>query len=294
MATKRASLGKNLDALLGQIQTIQAESREQPSSGDALLRLPVEYLSRGRYQPRKEFPPESLQELADSIRSQGIIQPIIVRTLGKNRYEIIAGERRWRAAQLAKIQEVPVIVRDISDEATLAIALIENIQRENLNPIDEANALYRLQQEFSMTHEVVASTVGKSRTAVTNLIRLLQLEAGTKKLLESQKLSLGHAKVLLALSGHSQTQLSEKIVAQNLSVRETERLVASIQKPVSLTPGGKKTSPDVRRLEENLSGQLGANVVIHQHPKGHGKLVIHYHSLDELEGILEKIALTAP
>jgi ParB family transcriptional regulator, chromosome partitioning protein len=290
MAIKRASLGKNLDALLGQIQTIQTISQEQPLTTDALLRLPVEYLSRGHYQPRKEFPPESLQELADSIRSQGIIQPIIVRTIGKNRYEIIAGERRWRAAQLAKIQEVPVIVRDISDEATLAIALIENIQRENLNPIDEAHALYRLQQEFSMTHEAVASTVGKSRTAITNLIRLLQLEPNTKKLVELEKLSLGHAKVLLALSGHAQTQTAEKVVAQNLSVRETERLIASLQKPAPHKQGHKASLPDIRSLEETLSGKFGAKVMIQQHSKGHGKLVISYYSLDELEGILEKIA----
>lgn len=290
MPTKRSPLGKNLNALLGQIQTIQTASREETlvTSTDTLQRLPVEYLSRGRYQPRKDFPPESLQELADSIRAQGIIQPIIVRALSKDRYEIIAGERRWRAAQLAQMQEVPVVIRDISDEATLAIALIENIQRENLNPMDEANALYRLQKEFAMTHETIAKTVGKSRTVITNLLRLLQLELSVKKLVESQRLSVGHAKVLLALSGFTQTQLAEKIVAQNLSVRETERLVAELQKAKS--PGSLRTtrSPDIRRLETKVSEQLGAKVAIQQHPKGHGKLIISYHSVDELEGILER------
>jgi ParB family transcriptional regulator, chromosome partitioning protein len=290
MPPKRSPLGKNLNALLGQIQTIQTASREETlaTSTDTLLRLPVEYLSRGRYQPRKEFPPESLQELADSIRAQGIIQPIIVRALSKDRYEIIAGERRWRAAQLAQMQEVPVVIRDISDEATLAIALIENIQRENLNPMDEANALYRLQKEFAMTHETIAKTVGKSRTVITNLLRLLQLELNVKKLVESQRLSVGHAKVLLALSGFTQTQLAEKIVAQNLSVRETERLVAELQK--TKLPGSlrKTRSPDIRRLETKVSEQLGAKVMIQQHPKGHGKLIINYHSVDELEGILER------
>lgn len=289
MAIKRSSLGKNLDALLGQIQTIQASSAEH-ASADALLQLPIEYLSRGRYQPRKDFPPESLQELSDSIRSQGIIQPIVVRNIGDKRYEIIAGERRWRAAQLAEMQEVPVIVRDISDEATLAIALIENIQRENLNPIDEAQALYRLQQEFALTHEGIAQMVGKSRTAVTNLIRLLQLESATKKFIESRQISLGHAKVLLALPGSTQRELAEKIVAQHLSVRETENLVANLQKPATQTLVQRKILPDIKRLQEKLSEQLGAKVIIQQHPKGHGKLIISYYSVDELEGILEQMA----
>lgn len=284
--TKRSSLGKNLDALLGQIQTIRAVSQEK--SSEDLKRLPIEYLSRGQYQPRKDFPPESLQELANSIRSQGIIQPIIVRSIAEKRYEIIAGERRWRAAQLAGLAEVPVVVRSISDEAALAIALIENIQRENLNPVDEASALSRMQQEFSLTHEKIAEMVGKSRAAVTNLIRLLQLEPDVKKWVENQKISLGHAKVLLTLEGKRQIQAAEAVVAGSLSVRETERFVAQLQKPPQ-AKRKKTVLPDIRRLEEQLALQLGSKVTIQQHPKGHGKLVISYFSLDELEGILEKL-----
>jgi len=284
---KRSSLGKNLDALLGQIETIQAVSQEKPSS-DALMQVSIESLSRGQYQPRKDFPSESLRELADSIRSQGIIQPIVVRAVANKRYEIIAGERRWRAAQLAGLQVVPVVVRSISDEAALAMALIENIQRENLNPMDEANALYRLQKEFSLTHEAIATIVGKSRATVTNLMRLLQLELEVKKWVENQKISLGHAKVLLALSGRQQTQVAEKIVAQDLSVRATEQLVAQLQKPAK-PPLKKTTLPDVKRLEEQLAEQLCAKVAIQQSAQGKGKLVISYHSLDELEGILEKV-----
>lgn len=284
---KRSSLGKNLDALLGQIQTIQAVSQEKPSE-DALVQMPIEYLSRGQYQPRKDFPLESLRELADSIRSQGIIQPIVVRSLGQKRYEIIAGERRWRAAQLAELAVVPVIVRSISDEAALAMALIENIQRENLNPMDEALALSRLQQEFALTHEAIAKMVGKSRTVVSNFIRLLQLDADVKKMMEKQQLSLGHAKVLLSLSGQQQVQAAEQVIAKDLSVRETEQLVAQLQKPAQ--PKAKKAgSPDVRRLEQQLAECLGAKVAIRQGAKGQGKLVISYYSLDELEGILEQM-----
>lgn len=283
---KRSSLGKNLDALLGQIQTIQTASQEKTLDG--LIHLPVEYLSRSQYQPRKEFSPESLQELADSIRSQGIIQPIVVRTLSEKRYEIIAGERRWRAAQMVGLQNVPVIVQTVSNEAALAMALIENIQRENLSAIEEANALYRLQQEFALTHEEVAQTVGKSRTAVTNLIRLLQMETEVKRLLESQTLSFGHAKVLLALKGHQQVQAAKTVVSRELSVRATEQLVLNLQKPTSRYKGTKARLPDVRNLEEKISDSLGARVCIQQNSKGRGKLVIYYSTIDELDGIMEK------
>lgn len=283
---KRASLGKNLDALLGQIQTIQAVGHE--NSTEALLQMPIEYLSRGQYQPRKNFPPESLQELADSIQSQGIIQPLVVRQLGERRYEIIAGERRWRAAQLAKFATVPVIVREISDQTALAMALIENIQREALNPIDEANALQRLQQEFRLTQEAVALMIGKSRVAVTHLLRLLKLETPVKKALVAGQLSLGHAKVLLGIVGQPQIYVAEQVIARGLSVRETERLVLQRQAPNKPTP--KKTAlPDIERLEQQLADQLGADVVIQQHTKGHGKLIIRYHSLDELEGIITQM-----
>ncbi len=284
--TKRPSLGKNFDVLLGQIQTIQAVS--QGKVAEDLKRLPIEYLSRGQYQPRKHFSSESLQELANSIRSQGIIQPIVVRSIASNRYEIIAGERRWRAAQLAGLQEVPVIVRSISDEAALAIALIENIQRENLNPIDEAAALYRMQQEFSLTHEKIAEMVGKSRATVTNLIRLLQLDPDVKRWVEEQKISLGHAKVLLALEGKKQLQAAEAILSENLSVREAERLISQLQKQ-SQTKRKKTFSPDVKRLEEQLALKLGAKVAIQHNAEGRGKLVISYYSFDELEGILERL-----
>lgn len=284
--TKRASLGKNLDALLGQIQTIQAVGHNK--STESLWQMPIEYLSRGQYQPRKDFPPESLQELADSIQSQGIIQPLVVRQLGERRYEIIAGERRWRAAQLAKFATVPVIVREISDQTALAMALIENIQREALNPIDEANALQRLQQEFRLTQEAVALMIGKSRVAVTHLLRLLKLETPVKKALVAGQLSLGHAKVLLGIVGQPQIYVAEQVVAGGLSVRETERLVLQRQTPNK--PTAKKTVlPDIERLEQQLADQLGANVVIQQHTKGHGKLIIRYHSLDELEGIIERV-----
>lgn len=286
--SKRTSLGKNFNTLLGQIQTIQAVS--QGKSIEDLRRLPIEYLSSGQYQPRKDFPPESLQELANSIRSQGIIQPIIVRSIADRRYEIIAGERRWRAAQLAGLHEVPVVIRSISDEAALAIALIENIQRENLNPLDEAAALSRMQQEFSLTHEKIAEMIGKSRAAVTNLIRLLQLEPEVRKWVEQQKISLGHAKVLLALEGKKQLQAAEAILEKNLSVREAERLVSQLQLQKLPQAKAKKTVlPDIKRLEEQLALQLGAKVTISQNAKGRGKLVISYYSLDELEGILEQI-----
>lgn len=286
MATKRSSLGKNLDVLLGQIQTIQAVAQaKEPVEG--LVHLPVEYLSRGQYQPRRDFAEEPLKELADSIRAQGIIQPIIVRRINENRYEIIAGERRWRAAQMAGLQDVPVVVRAFSDEAALAAALIENIQREDLNPIEQANALYRLQQEFSLTHEEIAQTVGKSRTAVTNFIRLLQLDSVVKAWIESQTLSLGHAKVLLALSGQQQIEAAKMVIARHLSVRETEHLVAQLQKPLSSKPP-KKVLPDIKRLEAKFSDQLGAKVLIQPTKGGQGRVVIYYHSMDEFEGIFER------
>lgn len=285
---KRPSLGKNLDALLGQIQTIQATAPTKPAEG--LRQLPVEYLSRGVYQPRTDFSPDSLQALADSIRAQGIIQPIIVRELGEKRYEIIAGERRWRAAQIAGLQTVPVVVRPLSDEAALAVALIENIQRDDLNPIEEATALYRLQQEFSLTHEEIAKMVGKSRAAVTNFIRLLQLESDVKKQVEAKTLSLGHAKVLLALHGQQQIAVANRVIAHHLSVRETELLVSQQSASSSPVPQ-KKISPDIQRLETQFSEQLGTKVSIQQTNKGQGKVVIYYHSLEEFEGIFERLGV---
>lgn len=287
---KKRGLGRNLDVLLSKAPTpIHAPVKTTSREGE-LRFLAIELLQRGRYQPRKDFSAESLQELADSISVQGIIQPLVVRAIGNNRYEIVAGERRWRAAQTAGLSEVPALIKEIPDESALAIALIENIQRENLNPIEEAVALQRLLDEFAMTHQQVAQAVGKSRSTVTNLLRLLSLQPDIKILLEQNKLEMGHAKALLALDGLTQSQLANKIISQGLSVRETERLVNQWQKPkVNANGSIKKIDPDIQRLQQKLSDQLGALVVFQQGKKGSGKMVIHYNTLDELEGILTRI-----
>lgn len=294
---KKRGLGRNLEVLLSRtkspvemkpISTIVTSSATV--EGIELHHLPIELLQRGRYQPRKEFPEEKMQELANSIRVQGIIQPIIARLVMNGRYEIIAGERRWRAAQLAGLKEVPVIVKEIQDDSALAIALIENIQRENLNPIEEAIALQRLLDEFSMTHQQIAHSVGKSRTTVTNLLRLLSLQPDVKSLVEQGKLEMGHARALLALTGDWQSKLAQKICAESLSVRETERLVSQWQNPTTKANGlSKEIDPDIQKLQQKLSGQLGALVVFQQTAKGKGKMVIHYNNLNELEGILARI-----
>lgn len=287
---KKRGLGRNLEVLLSRTKPLDEATSFVPSAGLELQQLPIELLQRGRYQPRKEFPPEKMEELADSIRAQGIIQPIIARAIANGRYEIIAGERRWRAAQLAGLSEVPVLVKEIADKAALAIALIENIQRENLNPIEEAIALQRLLDEFSMTHQQIAHSVGKSRTMVTNLLRLLSLQPEVKTLVEQGKLEMGHARALLALTGASQSKLAQKICVEELSVRETERLVSQWQNPTTKPNGlSKEIDPDIQKLQQQLSGQLGALVVFQQGAKGKGKMVIHYNNLDELEGILARI-----
>lgn len=289
----KRGLGKNLDALLSRPKpnvVIAPQQTVTSSNPHELRQLPVDLLQRGRYQPRKDFAAESLQELANSIKVQGIIQPILVRPIANQRYEIIAGERRWRAAQLAGLSAVPVIIKTISDDEALPIALIENIQREDLNPIEEAIALQRLLDEFSLTHEEVATAVGKSRSTITNLLRLLSLPAEIKIFLEQKKLEMGHARALLALEITLQSQLAKKIISEELSVRETEYLVKQWQKPKA-TPNGlaKKTDPDIQRLQQKLTDQLGALVVFQHNSKGNGKMVIHYNNLDELEGILTKI-----
>ncbi|WP_114835148.1 ParB/RepB/Spo0J family partition protein [Aquicella lusitana] len=289
MMVKKRGLGKSLDALLAYTGT-EARVAQEPGAEaqwqEKLSQLPVDQIQRGKYQPRREMDPESLQELANSIRSQGIIQPLIVRPVG-DKYEIIAGERRFRAAQLVGLNEVPVIIRVIPDEAAVAIALIENIQRENLNPVEEAIALQRLIEEFGMTHQQVAEAVGKSRTSVTNLLRLLALPDEVKKLIEQGMLEMGHARTLITLPAAIQLEAAQVIVARGLSVRETENLVRRLQSP-SDTQKSKSMDPDIVHLQEKLSHQLKLRVAIHCNAKGKGKLVIHYRNLRELDNLLSQ------
>lgn len=286
---KKRGLGKSLDALLA----YTSSEREQPhsdvdnSTQEKLASLGVEQIQRGKYQPRREMDSAALEDLANSIRSQGIIQPLIVRPVG-SKYEIIAGERRWRAAQLAGLTEVPVIIRQIPDEAAIAMALIENIQRENLNPIEEAAALERLIIEFGMTHQMVAEAVGKSRTSVTNLLRLLALPDEVKNLLERGLLEMGHARTLITLPEAVQLETAQLIVDRKLSVREAENLVRKLQTPQPENATRKYQDPDIMHLQDSLSKQLKLRVAIQCNAKGRGKLVIHYKSLAELDGILSQ------
>ena len=301
MANKRKSLGRGLGALLG-------ESARQ-ASADAPVRdagapdsatpvgqreLPVDLLQRGRYQPRIDMRKDTLDELADSIRAQGIVQPIAVRPLtasgGEQRYEIIAGERRWRAAQLAGLSQVPVVVHDVSDTEAVAMALIENIQREDLNPLEEARALSRLISEFDMTHQQGADAVGRSRAAVSNLLRLLDLADEVQALVESRKIDMGHARALLGVgSAKAQLALAHEVASKGLSVRDTERRVRALNAPEKKpATTSKRKDPDIQRLETELQQKLGATVSL-RHANGKGSLTISYSSLDELEGILEHI-----
>ena len=290
MVAKRQSLGKGLDALLGFAEDVTADQElaideNKPSDG-ALKQIPVEFLQRGEYQPRREFNSDSLQELADSIASQGLIQPIVVREIAQNKYEIIAGERRWRAVQLAGLDTIPAMVREISDQTTIAMALIENIQREDLNAIEESQALIRLQDEFNLTQQQVAQAVGKSRSAVTNLMRLATLQPLVQQQLERGDIELGHAKCLLALEGETQVSAARTVASEGLTVRQTEVLVKKLQSPTL----GKKsiTTPnqDIVNLQTELSEKLGAAVKIQHGSRGSGKLTISYNSVDELDGIL--------
>lgn len=275
---------------LGQLLSTPVESISQPANtnGTQLCYLGIERLQPGQYQPRQRdtIDKVKLAELAESIKAHGIIQPIVVRKLSSARYEIIAGERRWRAAQLAQISEVPVIIKTVSDENVMAMALIENIQRENLNPLEEAEALYRLLHEFDLTHEEIAQSVGKSRTAITNYLRLLQLCPSVKRLLGQGELSMGHAKVILPLEEKQQIEAATMIVEKSLSVREAEKLVKQLQTPKKIKTNP-PIDPDVTRLENNLSDKLGAVVSLRHTSQGKGKIVIQYNSLDELDGILE-------
>ena len=296
MAVKRKGLGRGLDALLGgALPAIGEEAVEE------LREIPVDLIQPGKYQPRMHMHPESLQDLADSIKAQGLVQPIVVRLLSgasqdakpvsERHYEIIAGERRWRAAQMAGLHQIPAVVRDVPDRAAMAMALIENIQRENLNPLEEAQALQRLVSEFSMTHQQASEAVGRSRAAVTNLLRLLELGDAVKEQVEQGNLEMGHARALLALKGTAQTDAARRVVARHLSVRDTENLVRRLLKEnggaVSRNP--RRVDPNIRQLETELTRKLGAKVSIEGGSGGKGKLIIHYTSLDELDGILGRI-----
>jgi len=290
MATKRQSLGKGLDALLGIAEDINADQKlasdGRVEADGGLQKIPVEFLQRGEYQPRREFNSDSLQELADSIASQGMIQPIVVREIADHKYEIIAGERRWRAAQLAGLDSVPAIVREISDQTTIAVALIENIQREDLNAIEESQALIRLQDEFNLTQQQVAEAVGKSRSAVTNLMRLASLQPAVQQQLERGDIELGHAKCLLALEGESQILAARTVASEGLTVRQTEVLVKKLQNPQNQQKPKTTINQDIVNLQNQLSDKLGAAVKIQHGAKGSGKLTISYNSVDELDGIL--------
>jgi ParB family chromosome partitioning protein len=282
MIHKKRGLGRGLSELLGDVASSPAQEKPQD-----VQKLPIEFLQRGKYQPRRDMDPEKLKELSDSIAAQGIIQPIIVRKLLDDKYEIIAGERRWRAAQLAELQEVPVLVKDIDDRSVMAVALIENIQREDLNALEEADALHRLLDEFELTHQQIAEAVGKSRATVSNLLRLLDLAAEVKTMLGKGQLEMGHARALLGLDDAKQVEIANKVVKQGLTVRAVEKLVReqNQEKPVVV----KKVDPDTLRLQRQLSERTGAKVEINHQENGKGKLIFSYTSLEELEGIINKL-----
>ncbi|MFA6036713.1 MAG: ParB/RepB/Spo0J family partition protein [Legionellales bacterium] len=283
---KKPSLGTPLDSLLSSV-LLEPEVGQKAQ----LKYLPIEQCQRSPYQPRKEFKPDALAELAQSIRTQGVIQPIVVRQLGVETYEIIAGERRWRAAQQAELTEIPAVIREVSDEAALAMALIENLQREDLNPLEEALALNRLMNEFGLTHQEAADVVGKSRTAVTNLLRLLTLRSEVKTMLEQGDLEMGHARALLALKGNAQIKVAHIIVAKDLSVRQTEKIVRQmLHSEEFINKAVQAVDPDIKTLEVKLSERFGTAVAIAHSRAGHGKLVFRYNTLEELDGILEKMA----
>ncbi|MCB1687392.1 MAG: ParB/RepB/Spo0J family partition protein [Halioglobus sp.] len=299
MSVKKRGLGRGLDALLGAGRTVQPVSLDTPdlqgessaSIEGALLReLPVDLIQRGKYQPRRDMEQESLRELADSIIAQGVMQPIVVRPISNKKFEIIAGERRWRAAQLAGLDVIPAVVRDVSDQAAIAMALIENIQREDLNPIEEAASLARLQREFDLTQQEVATAVGKSRSTVANLLRLMTLQEDVRRLVEHGDLEMGHARALLGLEGANQSQAARMVVAKGLTVRQTEALVRNLLTQKKQPAGNNnKMDPNIRHLQDDLSRRLGAAVSIQHSAKGRGKLVLSYNSLDELDGILSHI-----
>jgi len=299
VSTRKKRLAKDLDLLIGiskaelpvtnTSSAVETASSAQTSK-EGLIFIPLEHLQRGKYQPRREFEKTALAELASSIRTDGVMQPIVVRAISSEKWEIIAGERRWRASQLAGIDRIPAVVREVSDESAIAMALIENIQRENLNAIEEAEALKRLQVEFELSQQQVAERVGKSRSVIANLLRLLTLEPDVRHLIETSQLDTGHAKVLLALEGPKQLKVARQVVSGKLSVRQTESLVKStLAGPNSGDEASTRADPNITKLERDLSGKLGAAVSINHAKAGRGKLVINYSSLDELDGILRRI-----
>ena len=288
MNAKKRGLGKGLDALLGEVSGANLTSSPENSS---LTMLSIDLIERGSFQPRRDFDQDALQSLAGTIKSQGLVQPILVRSLAnKDSYEIVAGERRWRAAQIAGLHDIPVIIKDVSDNEAMCLALIENIQREDLNPLEEAGALERLINELEMTHDAVADAVGRSRPAVSNLLRLLELDDGVKKMLETGKLDMGHARTLLSLSPDKQLESATKIVKQGLSVRATENLVKQLLDVNQHSrPKNDVKDSNITKLENDLSERLAAKVLITHQSSGRGKLQISYNSLAELEGILKRL-----
>ena len=319
MPVKKRGLGRGLDALLSSSKpvpvkpeaktetvapstvattgteaaaedaTTESNTHQGASSGANLKNLPVEFIKPGKYQPRLDIQQEPLEELAESIKAQGLMQPIVVRPIGPDQYEIIAGERRWRATQLAGLDSIPVIIKDVPDDAAIAMALIENIQREDLNPIEEARALKRLQDEFELTQQEVADAVGKSRATITNLLRLMSLVPEVRTFLEHGDLEMGHARALLGLTDETQSEAAKTVISKSLSVRQTEALVRNLQEGKKSKPKEKQSDPDIRHLQDNLSEKLGAQVMIQHTAKGKGKLILKYNSLDELDGILSHI-----
>ena len=287
--SKKRGLGRGLDALLSDAGLAAAGDERVPDASDGLKNVPIDLIERGRFQPRTHFDAEALKSLSDSIRAQGVVQPIVVRPLSKGRYELVAGERRWRAAQAAGLGEIPAVVRELADEAALAIALIENIQREELNPLEEARALRRLVDEFDMTHQAAADAVGRSRASISNALRLLDLAPTVAEMLESGALEMGHARALLTLEPQVQKSAAERIVARRLTVRQAEALVRSLLSPPQVPARANTTDPDIERLEERLSAHLGTQVKVAHRANGQGQVTISYHSLDELDGVLSRI-----
>lgn len=281
---KKPGLGRGLDMLL-------SSATKDSDKDSELKKLPVEKITKGEYQPRLTIDPDALQDLAESIKAQGLVQPVVVRRIEGGNYELIAGERRWRASQMAGLHTIPAIIRDIPDQAAAAMSLIENIQREDLSPLEEALAMSRLIADFGLTHQQTAESVGRSRASVTNLLRLIDLEDKTKELLDSRQLDMGHARALLALDGQLQVETAQKVAKNQMSVRETEKLVKKIN---TASEDKEKTEPpkkaiEVIKLEESISEKIGAKVNIQYNTKGKGKLVVEYNNLDELDGILEHI-----
>jgi ParB family chromosome partitioning protein len=300
--TEKRKLGRGLDALLSSSSTetmasLLGKSKDRsvlepprPDQKESELKhVPIELIQRGKYQPRTDMHEEALIELANSIKKQGIMQPIVIRPISADRYEIIAGERRWRACQIAGLDTIPALIKPVGDEAAIAMSLIENIQRENLNPIEEAMALKRLQDEFELTQQEVADAVGKSRATVTNLIRLIGLSIDVRKMLEHGDLEMGHARALLSLDDTRQSEAAKSVVGRGLSVRQTEALVRRLMAGPQDENNPTVMDPDIKNLEESLEEKLGAKVLIQHTAKGKGKLILKYNSLDELDGILSHI-----